>query len=149
MDGHPVLRYLVEAAGTALIVMSMGDLFMTVFYARAGTGPMSQRVARFGWAVVRRVSRPLGRYKDVLLSFYGPGYLLLLLSLWLGLLLMGFTLLAWANLGTGIQSQTGNTPTDILTAFYYAGGSMTTVGSGDLRPVAPLFKVLTVIDSVD
>ena len=134
--------------GGVLILLALSDVFMTVLYARAGTGPMSHRLAEGGWAIFRRLGRAVPRCKDTILAFFGPLYLVVLMAAWIGLLLLGFTLVAWPNLGTGIRSQSGDTPTDFLTAFYYAGGSMTTVGSGDIRPVAYVFKFLTVFDSV-
>jgi hypothetical protein len=149
MNDHPLLVLTAYAVGTATILLALADVFMTVLYARAATGPLSRRLATAGWAVVRRVARrlPPGR-KDSLLGYFGPAYLMVLLAAWVALLLIGFTLLAWPGLGGGIQSQAGGTPADLLTAFYYAGGSLTTVGSGDLRPVSPLYKVLTVFDSI-
>src|SRR4051794_24817418 len=128
------LRWLLELIGIALVLLSVTDVFMTVLYARVGTGPISHRLAKGGWAVARRISRRLGRFKDRFLSFFGPVYLVCVMIMWFGLLLLGFTLIAWPNMGRGVQSQAGNTPTDFWSAFYYAGGSMTTMGSGDIRP---------------
>src|SRR3954447_25206233 len=131
MDGRRLLTVLGYAAGAAIILLALADVFMTVLYARVGTGPLSQRLARWSWAAVRRVARRLGPWKDGLLAFFGPAYLVTLMMLWIGLLLLGFALVAWPALGTGVRSTSGDTPTDFPTAFYYAGGSMTTVGSGD------------------
>lgn len=143
------MNHLLQFAGMALILLSVADVFMTVLYARVGTGPMSHRLASWSWAIVRKIARRLPeQQKDTLLSFFGPGYLVLLTSIWIALLLFGFTLIAWPGLGTGIRSTAGQTPRDFLTAFYYAGGSMTTVGSGDLQPASALFKCLTVVDSI-
>ncbi|HEX8916325.1 MAG TPA: potassium channel family protein [Humisphaera sp.] len=137
------------AGGTALVLLALADVFMTVLYARAGTGPVSHRLAAGGWAVVRRVARRLApARRDALLGYFGPGYLVTLLAVWFGLLLLGFTLLTWPGLGGGIVRQDGPTPTDLLTAFHFAGGSLTTVGTGDLQPKSAFYRVLTVIDSV-
>jgi hypothetical protein len=149
MEEHPLLRFLLPVVGGALVLLAVADVFMTVLYARVGTGPVSHRLSTVTWATARRIARRLGRQKDAFLSFFGPLYLVLIMMVWIGFLLFGFTLIAWPNLGRGIQrSQGAQTPTDFATAFYYAGGSMATVGSGDLRPVSPAMKVATVIASV-
>jgi hypothetical protein len=148
MDGPAVKQWLLELCGTGLIALSMTDVFMTVFYARAGTGPLSHRVCGGCWGIARRLARCMGRFGDTFLTYFGPGILVFLMSLWIGLLLLGFTFIAWPNLGSGIMSQSGHTSGDFLTAFYYAGGSITTLGSGDIRPVTGLFKFLSVIDSI-
>src|SRR5215218_285235 len=107
------MKWLLQLSGAALVALAMADVFMTVLYARVGTGPLSHRLARWGWAVVRRAARLLPKGgKDCLLSYFGPAYLVVLLSLWLGLLLVGFTLIAWPALGSGIEWTTGQTPTD-------------------------------------
>lgn len=149
MTTQTLIDAALQSAGIGLILLSLADVFMTVLYARAGTGPLSHRLASYGWSVTRWAGRRLpARWKDGFLSFYGPAYLVCLMSLWIGLLLIGFTLLAWPGLGNGIESTSGSTPTSFGAAFYYAGGSMVTVGSGDVRPVSPFYHFLTVIDSI-
>src|SRR4051812_44309636 len=149
MDGQPsIVRWLVGFAGVFLILLAMCDVFMTVLFARAASGPVSHRLGQCLWAIARRLGRAVPRYKTMILGFCGPVLMVLLMGTWIAMLLLGFTLLAWPNMGTGIASQSGITPRDFWSAFYFAGGSMTTVGSGDLRPVVPFFKFVCVIDSV-
>src|SRR4051794_337778 len=139
---------LFQICGVALVLLSMLDVFMTVLYARAATGPLSHRLAYGSWYIARRVSRHLGSWKEGFLTLFGPAYILVQVAVWIALLIFGFTLISRPSLGIGVQSQSGPTPTDFATAFYYAGGSLTTVGSGDLRPVTPFFKYISVIDSL-
>jgi hypothetical protein len=143
-----VAAFLSQFVGVALVVVAMTDVFLRVLYARASTAPVSRRVASGVWAAFRGVAGWFPRHQAVILSLGGPSCIVMQMVVWVGLLLLGFTLIAWPSLGSGIQSERGDTPRDFLTAFYYAGGSMTTIGSGDIRPVAPAFKVLTVIDSL-
>jgi hypothetical protein len=147
MDGR-IFNVIIQFVGVALIVLGVADVYMTVLYARAGTGPISTRLGAAAWDVFRRAARAVPRCKDVILSACGPTTIVLLMAAWIACLLFGFTLIAWPALGTGIRSQSGDTPTDFLTAFYFAGASLTTVGSSDLRAVGPLYRVLTVLDSV-
>jgi len=148
MDGNYWLGLLVQLIGIAMVLLSLVDVFMTVLYARVGTGPLSHRLATYAWPVVRRATRPLPhRTRYTLLSFFGPGYLVSLITIWIALLLLGFTLFTWPELGRGVANTSGTTPTDFWTAFYYAGGSLTTVGNTPLQPASRLFKFINVIDS--
>jgi hypothetical protein len=142
------IALLIQFAGVALIALAVADVYMTVLYARAGTGPLSHRLASWGWAVARRVGRAVPGHKGGLLAAFGPTYVVVLISSWVSLLLLGFTLITWPRMGTGIQSTSGPTPTDFFTAFHFAGGSLTTVGSSELRPATAFFRFLTVVDSV-
>jgi hypothetical protein len=143
------LGAIVQIVGGLSVAAALLDVFAAVLYARAGAGLINWPVAVWLWRAFRVLSRPLGRRgRQCFLSYCGPCYIVGMLTIWVGLLLLGFTLLAWPGLGRGIQSQDGQTPTDFLTAFYYAGGSITTVGTSHLQPISTFFKILTVIDSL-
>jgi hypothetical protein len=57
MNWHPGVEWLVRLCGVALVLLSVSDVFMTVLFARAGTGPISQRLGEGMWAIFRRLSR--------------------------------------------------------------------------------------------
>jgi len=48
--------WLEPIAGTLLMALALADVFLTVLYARAGTGIISDRLARLIWLALRRVS---------------------------------------------------------------------------------------------
>jgi hypothetical protein len=85
------------------------------------------------------------KYKDRLLSYAGPTLLVLTVFVWVGQLLLGFTLIVWPALGSAIQASSGGTPTNFAAAFYYAGFSLTTLGTGDIVPLTPFHRLLTVL----
>ena len=64
-------------AGVLLMALVLADVFLTVLYARAGTGIISDRLARLVWLALRRASSP-GNGSH-LLSFCGPLILVALL----------------------------------------------------------------------
>lgn len=64
------------------------------------------------------------------------------------MLLLGFALIVWVGLGTGIQAEQGETPTDFITALYYAGFSLSTLGIGDLAPQTASYRLLMVLKSM-
>ena len=50
------MRWVEPIAGTLLMALVLADVFLTVLYARAGTGIISDRLARLIWLALRRVS---------------------------------------------------------------------------------------------
>jgi hypothetical protein len=61
------------------------------------------------------------------------------------LLLLGFSLIVWAALGSAIQASSGGTATGFPAALYYAGFSLTTLGTGDIVPLSAPYRLLTVL----
>src|SRR4051812_20057057 len=68
--GGPKVRWIEPIAGTLLMALVLADVFLTVLYARAGTGIISDRLARLVWLTLRRVASD--RTNSHLLSFCGP-----------------------------------------------------------------------------
>jgi hypothetical protein len=66
---------------------------------------------------------------------------------WVLSVLLGFALIVWPNLGGSVVASQGETPTDFASALYYVGYWMTSVGNGDLRPLTPVFKLLSILCS--
>jgi hypothetical protein len=134
--------------GCLLITAALIDIFLTVLYARAGSGFLAPRVHRLVWAVLRRLGAVSGRKGDRVLSFAGPVALLATVITWFGLLWAGFALIAWPALGTALQATGGRTPADGWTALYYAGYSLTTLGTGDIVPKTATYRILMVIQAL-
>jgi len=102
-------------SGTALMLLVLADVFLTVLYARAGTGIISDRLARVVWLALRKVSSRGGGSR--LLSFCGPLIVVALILTWSILLALGAALIVHPQLGTSITSSTQDTPTDFVTAL--------------------------------
>lgn len=117
------------------------DVFLTVLYARIGTGIISHALACIVWHVFRTVGRPMRRRRDGFLSFCGPVILVLLVCVWAFGLMIGGALITLPKLGTSIVANGGNTPTGFFTALYVAGDSLTTVGTSDLSPRTSFFRL--------
>jgi len=145
-------RWLAELGGAALVLLTLADVFQTVLYARSGWGVISQKLDRWVWITFRAFSRPLARRRprtrDVILSFAGPTLLVVVAATWVAGLVIGFGLMFWPQMGTGIQSTRGVTPTGFVTAVYVSGDNLTTVGSGDLVPTTRLTRLLVTANSV-
>ena len=134
--------WLVQALGAAMILAVLLDVFLTVLYARIGTGIISRPLARATWSAFRIVGPRVGRWRNTFLSLGGPTILVLLVNVWLWGLMIGGGLIVLPRLGTSITATSGPTPTGFITALYVAGDTMTTVGSSDLAPRTPLVRLL-------
>ena len=67
-----------QALGALLVLLILLDVFLTVLYARAGTGIISSRLALLIWRAFGIISRQFGRSRGTMLSFCGPTILVLL-----------------------------------------------------------------------
>jgi hypothetical protein len=137
-------RWVEPLSGASLMAVVLGDVFLTVLYARAGTGIISDRLAKVIWLALRRVSWGDGR----LLSFCGPCIVVALLLTWSMLLALGAALIVHPQLGTTITNTNQDTPTDFVTAIYVAGSSLSIVGGSNFAPQSAGTKLLFLLNSV-
>ncbi|MGN6551643.1 MAG: two pore domain potassium channel family protein [Pararhizobium sp.] len=140
------MRALEQVFGTALMLAVLLDVFLTVLYARLGTGILSPEIARLTWWLFRLL--PAGRYRPMVLSFCGPAILVLLVLTWSVLLAFGAGLIIHPELGTGVRASSGETPSDLVTAVYVGGSSLSIVGASDFAPHTAAMKVLFLFNSV-
>jgi hypothetical protein len=139
------VRWVEPIAGTALMVLVLADVFLTVLYARAGTGIISDRLARVVWLALRRVSSHASGNR---LSFCGPLIVVALLLTWSILLALGAALIVHPLLGTSITNSNQETSTDFMTALYVAGSSLSIVGGSNFGPQSAGAKLLFLLNSV-
>lgn len=137
-----------QALGGLIVLTILADIFLTVLYARAGTGIISNRLSRLIWLAFREGSRGFGRRRAAALSLGGPIILLSLLLVWFFGLSVGSALILHPKLGTSIQTQGGGTPTDFVTAMYVGGASISVVGSSDFKPQTTPFRLLYLFNSL-
>src|SRR4051794_22467089 len=116
MDGHAISRWVQQIFGAALMLTVMLDLFLTVLYARIGSGIISHRLHCLVWRIFRSVSRSFTTKRGEFLSFAGPVMVVLMIFIWLGCLTCGSALIIHPKLGTSVVANQGPTPTDYLTA---------------------------------
>jgi hypothetical protein len=128
------------------MALVLADVFLTVLYARAGTGIISDRLARVLWLAMRRVASHTSN--SHLLSFCGPLIVVALLLTWSILLALGAALIVHPQLGTTITNSNQSTPTDFVTAIYVAGSSLSIVGASNFAPQSSGAKLLFVLNSV-
>jgi hypothetical protein len=140
------MRWVEPLAGTLLMALVLADVFLTVLYARAGTGVISDRLARLVWLTLRGLASD--RSRAHLLSFCGPAIVVALLLTWSILLALGAALIVHPQLGTSITNSSQDTPTDFVTALYVAGSSLSIVGGSSFAPQSAGAKLLFLLNSV-
>lgn len=130
--------------GVALVVVALSDVFLVVLYLRGGAGVVTPSLSSAVWWTMRRIARAFPARKDDVLSFAGPVLLVTIALVWATLVSVGFALIVWPALGTGIEATDGETSTGFATAIYYAASSLTTLGTGDLVPRTAAWRLLMV-----
>lgn len=134
--------------GVALIVVVLWDVFETIVLPRRVTRRF--RLTRFFygsiWAPWSTIARRLRRSKrrEIFLSVFGPLSLLGLLFLWAVTLVFGFASLQWA-FGSHISLVNG--PAGFFSDLYYSGTTFFTLGLGDISPISPVARAMTVIEA--
>jgi hypothetical protein len=137
--------WLEPLAGAIVLVVTLLDVFLTVLYARAGTGLLAPRLARGVWGVFRALS---GRRHAGMLTYCGPVQLVALVLMWGVLLALGAGLVIHPALGTGVKASSGPTDTDFVTALFVGGSSMSIVGASDYGPTSAAYKLLFLFNSL-
>jgi hypothetical protein len=140
------MRALEQVFGAFVMLAVLLDVFLTVLYARVGTGIISHKLARLTWRLFRLL--PAGGSLPIVLSFCGPAILVLLVLTWSVLLALGAGLIIHPELGSGVRASSGETPTDLVTAIYVGGSSLSIVGASDFAPHTTAMKVLFLFNSV-
>jgi hypothetical protein len=141
MDGHPILRWLEQGLGVALIALVLLDVFLTVLYARVGSGILSHPLACLIWRAFRLIAKPFTRHRDYILSLCGPAIIVIVIGVWFLMLMLGSAMVIHPALGSGVTATVGVTPTDFSTAMYVTGDAMTTVGMSDMAPRTRFFRL--------
>jgi hypothetical protein len=137
-----------QAAGALVVLFVLVDVFLTVLYARAGTGILSSRLARTLWRGFKPFSRLFGRNRGKALSFCAPLVLVSLVGTWALLLALGTALIIHPALGTGVRYSHGATPRDFASALYAGATSLSFVSEGDFVPATLAYRVLYLCTSL-
>ncbi|MBD0336559.1 MAG: two pore domain potassium channel family protein [Cyanobacteria bacterium Co-bin13] len=141
------MHVLLQIVGAVLVLAALADIYTTVLHPRAESSWLSIFVARSVWRLFRSAGLGLPQRRDSFLSYGGPTIIVVVISVWV-LLLLGFSLMIWPGLGTAIQAEQGETPTDFATAIYYSGFFLATLGTGDLAPKTAAYRLLMVLKAI-
>ncbi|MDT8757759.1 potassium channel family protein [Sphingomonas psychrotolerans] len=137
-----------QILGAALMLLLLADIFLTVLYARAGTGLLAPRWNRAIWALLHAVAKLFGKRRSTVLSLAGPLIVVSLIGFWAIGLTVGAALVIQPELGTTIRPSSGDTPTDFVTSLLVAGNSLSIVGGGDYSPHTTGTRLLFLLNSL-
>jgi hypothetical protein len=137
-----------QIGGAALMLLFLADIFLTVLYARAGTGVLAPLWNRGVWGFLHGIATLSGRHRGTVLSFAGPLIVVSLIGFWAIGLVVGAALVIRPELGTGIRPSSGSTPTDFVTSLLVAGNSLSIVGGGDYSPYTTGTRLLFLLNSL-
>jgi len=142
------MRILIGVLGALFIFVVVLDAFETIVLPRRVTRRF--RLTRFfymltwmPWSKIARRMRSNKR-RESFLSFFGPLSLIALLTVWAFGLVSGFSMIQWA-----FNSRL-NMPEEAVTAgtyMYMSGETFFTLGLGDVTPMSPVGRTVTVIEA--
>src|SRR5215211_1949241 len=137
-----------EIIGAILGIAVLLDIFLLILYARANKTIISTELSHIIWRLFVWLSKPLGRWRETFLTLSGPIILVMVLGSWALLLSVAAALIIHPNLGTGIITNHGETPTDFITALYVGGSSLSFIGASDFIPQDGFFRMFYLFTSI-
>lgn len=143
-----MLNSVAVLGGIVLVLTVLWEVFETIVLPRRVTRQfrLTRAFYRGTWLPYAALAgmRKSKKKRDMLLSFYGPLSLLLLLAFWAVTLVFGFALIHFGDgeslSGTLFPSRLGN-------ALYLSGTTLFTLGLGDITPASPLARFVTVLEA--
>ncbi len=136
------------AIGVLLIVGTVWEAFEAIVLPRRVTRKLRltrvfYRSTWTAWAgLADRVLS--GKRRDAVLAVYGPMSLLVLLSIWAGMIVLGFALVQMAS-GSNLHTSGGEVT--FTTDLYMSGTTFFTLGLGDVVPQTVAARVLAVVEA--
>ncbi|WP_227995700.1 potassium channel family protein [Glycomyces albidus] len=124
----------------ALIVAVAWDAAVTVLHPDR-EGLLATAVRRVVWSATTRLSTRLGTF---VFALAGPAMLACTFLGWILLAIVGLALAVWRLLDTDFAVQTPLGTPDFADALYYAAGTITVLGYGDLTPLSTQAQLISV-----
>jgi voltage-gated potassium channel Kch len=143
-----IIEVLAAIVAVTLIGVALWDAFETIVLPRRvrrllrlARGVFNLTWSPWSWTARRM---PSEARRETFLSIYGPLALLVLLIVWAAFLVFGFGLLQWAC-GSALSTTDGGR--SFGTDLYMSGTTFFTLGLGDVVPLSPLARLLTVTEA--
>jgi hypothetical protein len=136
--------------GLLLILATLVDAFESILLPRRVNHRFrySRLYYQNGWSLWRGMAArvPDSRWREAMLSVFGPMSLLGLFASWIVGLILGFAILQWslASLSSGGQQLAAPS---FGATLYFSGTTYFTLGLGDLIPSAGFSRSLTVVEA--
>lgn len=141
----PLLLY--TLAGLAILALALYDVFTTILHHWGGAGPVSGRIAHELWRLIVRLTGGIEpSWRRGILGRVGPLLIPATVTLWAGLVILGFALLYLPRMpGAFHADQYVPSFGTLADAFYYSGITFFTVGYGDIVPLSTGLRLLAML----
>ena len=130
--------------GVALIGVVLRDAFDALFHVE-GRGTVSRLLARLVWRAFRWVDRG-----HRLFPLAGPVALVVVITTWAVLLIIGWALIYWPHMPGGFRFDAGVDESDpaLLHALNLSIVTLTTLGFGDVTPASPALRLIVPLEAL-
>ena len=135
-------------AGIVLLAVVLWETFETIVLPRRVTRQfrLTRLFYRMTWLPWRFVARRIEKKKtrEAMYSYYGPLSLLVLMAFWAVGMVIGFALIQF---GDGARFNGALLPNRFGNCLYISGTTFFTLGLGDITPVTPIGRFVTVFEA--
>ncbi len=146
--GGSGMEILAALAGTTLIAVILLEGFEIIILPRRVTRRFrfSRHFFTFLWHAGKIIVSAFAptKFRETWLSFYGPLFIIVMLSVWVLGLILGFAMLYW---GTGSSLRAADGSTGFINDLYLSGTTFFTLGLGDVVPSTTVARILTVTEA--
>jgi hypothetical protein len=143
-----VLNIVCVIAGILVLMIVLWETFETIVLPRRVTRQfrLTRLFYRATWIPWRAVARRIQKKKtrEAMYSYYGPLSLLALMAFWAAGMVFGFGLI---HFGDGARFNGALLPNRFGNSLYISGTTFFTLGLGDITPVTPLGRLVTVFEA--
>src|SRR6266540_2855924 len=128
------MRWLALPGGVLLLLVTLVEVFRTLVMPRASRARF--RLTRFMFRMTWRPWRWLGvrrgtmEGRERILAAAAPFFFLILLAAWASMAVVSYALILWSP--AFIHGVNGHGPVSFVTAMYFSGSSLFTIGFGDV-----------------
>ncbi|MDE2125610.1 MAG: two pore domain potassium channel family protein [Armatimonadetes bacterium] len=134
----------VALVGLWLCIVVARDVFESIILPRTVARPFKLTSAfyRVFSAITRSIARRWKATRGPLLAAFGPISTIILLGIWAVGVMTGFAFMHW-----GMRSRFSSAPANLAECFYVSGTTVFTLGLGDVAPVSPVARAITVVEA--
>ncbi len=132
--------------GTALVLFALVEVFLGVLHIDNG-GMIAPLLHRSIWQGIVAVANRSGRRRRTPLALAGPIMIVATFAAWIGLFVLGFSLLYLPHMPGGFRLEPGVTAAGFLDSLYYSVGVGTVLGFGEITPVTPALRILSFLQA--
>ena len=140
-----VVDWVITCIGVAVVLAALRDIFHTLWHP-SGHGGLGRRVLAAVW----RAGRPRQGHRRVRV-LAGPLAMVVVVLAWVGLIVLGWTLIYWPHLDDGFffsEPLQQTTRGGLLDALYLSMVTLATLGFGDIVPTAEWLRVAVPLEAM-